>query len=105
MGAKTHGIDGNETADQSARSGPSCPFVGPQLTLGISAKVAKRVIRDWTRRKHEHQSICGQRQVMGFYKAPSAQTAGKLLNLSRNQLQIMTESLTALSFKMTSTHI
>jgi hypothetical protein len=51
------------------------------------------VIRDWTSRKHEEhwQSICGQKQAKGFLKRkPSARKAGELLNLSRNQLRIMT---------------
>jgi hypothetical protein len=34
------GIDGNEIADQSARQGSSHPLTGPELALGISAKVA-----------------------------------------------------------------
>jgi hypothetical protein len=40
------GIDGNEVADQLARHYFSCPLVGPELALGISTKVARRVIRD-----------------------------------------------------------
>jgi hypothetical protein len=50
------------------------------------------VIRDWTSRKHEEhwQSIHGHRQAKGFLKNPSAKRAGELLNLSRNQLRIMT---------------
>jgi len=59
MGARTHGIDGNETADQLATTGSSHPLIGPHPTLGISAKVAKGVIRDWRSRQHEHQSTCG----------------------------------------------
>jgi ribonuclease HI len=35
------GIDGNETADQSARQGSSHSLIGPQCALGISAKVAR----------------------------------------------------------------
>jgi hypothetical protein len=62
------GIDGNEIADQLARQGSSQPLIGPEPALGISAKVARGVIRDWTSRKHEEhwQSICGQRQAKGF---------------------------------------
>jgi hypothetical protein len=54
------------------------------------------VIRDWTSRKHkEHwQSVRGQRQAKGFLKKPCAKKAGELLNLSRNQLRIMTGLLT-----------
>jgi ribonuclease HI len=57
------GIDGNEIADQLARQGSSHPLTGPEPALGISAKVARGVIRDWTSRKHEEhwQSIHGQR--------------------------------------------
>jgi hypothetical protein len=86
------GIDGNEMDDQLARQGSSHPLIGPEPALGISAKVAMGVIRDWKSRKHkEHwQSMHGQRQAKGFLKKPSARKAGELLNLSRNQLRIMT---------------
>jgi hypothetical protein len=47
------GIDGNEIADQLARQGSSHPLTGPEPALGISAKVAKGVIRDWMSRRHE----------------------------------------------------
>lgn len=59
------GIDGNEIAEQLPREGASHPIIGPEPLLGISAKTAMEVIRDWTSRKHkEHwQSICGQKQT------------------------------------------
>jgi hypothetical protein len=88
------GIDGNEIADQLARQDSSHPLIEPEPTLGTSAKVARGVIRDWTSRKHEAhwQSICGHRQAKGFLKKPSAKKA-ELLNLSKNQLRIMTTGL------------
>jgi ribonuclease HI len=46
------GIDGNEKADQLARQGSSCPFIRPEPALGISAKIAREVIRGWTNTKH-----------------------------------------------------
>jgi hypothetical protein len=46
------GINGNEMADQLARQGSSCPLIGPEPTLGISAKAAREVIRGWMNRKH-----------------------------------------------------
>jgi ribonuclease HI len=54
------GIDGNEIADESAKQGSSHSLIGPEPALGIPAKVARGVIRDWTSRKH-WQSIHGQR--------------------------------------------
>jgi ribonuclease HI len=39
------GIDGNEMADRLARQGSPRPFIGPETALGISAKVAREVIR------------------------------------------------------------
>jgi hypothetical protein len=63
------GIDGNEMADRLAMEGSSHPPTAPEPALGIPAKVAKQVIRDWTNMKHEkhRQSMCGQGQV-GFLK-------------------------------------
>jgi len=53
------GIDGNEIVDQLPREGSSHPIIGPELLLGISAKTAMEVNREWTSGKHkEHwQSI------------------------------------------------
>jgi ribonuclease HI len=85
-------IYGNEMADQLTRQDSSCPFIGPQPALGISAKIAREVIRGWTNRKHTEywQFIHGQRQAWGFLKIPSAKRARDLLSLSRNQLRILT---------------
>jgi hypothetical protein len=89
------GTDVNEIGDQLARQGSSHPLTGPEPALGISAKVAREVIRDCTSRKDDHwQSVHGQRQAKGFLKNPSAKKAGELLSLSRNQLNVMTGLLT-----------
>jgi hypothetical protein len=63
-------MDGNEIAEQLARQGSSHPLIGPQPALGISANVARGVIRAWTNRKHEEhwQSVREQRQAKGFLK-------------------------------------
>jgi hypothetical protein len=60
--------------------------------LGISEKVVREVSRGWKSRKHNvyWQAICRQMQVNGFLKGPSPKKVGELLNLSRNQLRIMT---------------
>ena len=86
----------NEIAFESARQGSSQPLIGTEPAFAISSKVARGVIRDLTSGKHEEpwQSICGQRQAKGFLKKPSAKKAGKLLNLSRNQLRIFTRLVT-----------
>ena len=78
------GIDGNEIADQLVREGSSRPLTGPDPALGISPKVARGVITDWTRRKHEEccQSIRGQRHAKGVLKKPSVKKAGELLSLN-----------------------
>jgi hypothetical protein len=46
------GIEGNEIADQLARQGSSPPLTGHEPALGISAKVARELIRNWMSRKH-----------------------------------------------------
>jgi hypothetical protein len=38
------GSDRNEIADQLARQGSSHTLIGPEFALGISAKVARRVM-------------------------------------------------------------
>ena len=81
-----------KTAGKLSRQQSSHPLIGPQRALGISAKVARGVITDWTSRKHEEywQSIHGQRQSNGFLKRHSGKRAGELLNLNRNQLRLLT---------------
>jgi hypothetical protein len=60
-------------ADQLARQCSSRPLSGTPPALGISAKVAMEVTRDWMNRKHEEywQSIHGQKQAKGFLNRPS----------------------------------
>jgi hypothetical protein len=57
-----------------ATEGSSHPLIGPEPVLLISAKVARGVIRDWTRRKHKNrQSTRGQKHIIGSLKKnPSA---------------------------------
>jgi len=64
------GIDGNEITDQLARQDSSHLLIGPEPALGVTAKVARVVIRGWKSRKHEEyqQSICGQWQDKGLLK-------------------------------------
>jgi hypothetical protein len=90
------GIDLSEVADQLARQGSSHPLIVPEPALRISAKVAKGVIRDWMSRKHEEhwQPHTWTKAGQGLLKKPSAKKAGKLLNLSRNQLRILIGLLT-----------
>jgi hypothetical protein len=63
-------IDGNEIADYLTRESSSHPLRGPEHAFGISVKVARGVIGDWTNRKHKEllQSIREQRQAKGFLK-------------------------------------
>jgi hypothetical protein len=51
MGA---GLWGKETANELAKLGSECPFIGPELAFGISVGVAKKVVRDWTNRDHKN---------------------------------------------------
>jgi hypothetical protein len=64
--------------------------------LDISATAARGMIRDWMNKKQaeKRQSICVQRQANGFLKRPSPTKAGEILNLSVNQLRIITMLLT-----------
>jgi hypothetical protein len=87
------GIDGNEAADQVARQGSSHALTGPQAALGIPAKDAREVIRDWTSRKHE-EHICGYRQNKCLLIRPFVKKAGELITLNRNQIRIMIGLLT-----------
>jgi len=64
------GSDGNEIADQQARQSSSHPLTGPELALGISVKVAKGVMSNWTNGKHEEHwhSVHEQKQTRSFLR-------------------------------------
>jgi len=91
MGAGTHGHFWKFYSSSINQAYTSHPLIGPQPALGISAKVARGVIRGWTSRKREEywQSIQEQRQGNGFLKRPSAKRARDVPNCSRNQPRIM----------------
>jgi len=42
------GTDENETTDELTKQGSSYPLIRHQPACGVSAKVARRVIKDWT---------------------------------------------------------
>jgi len=76
--------DGNETVDQLVSKAPHIHLKVPQPSLGTLTKAARGEIRGCMSRKYEHwQSIHGKRQAKIFLKAPSANRAMELLNLSR----------------------
>jgi hypothetical protein len=52
MGATSEGIAGNKTADVLARTGSEHPFAGPERVRGISIRVVKKAVREWTNRNH-----------------------------------------------------
>jgi len=70
--------------------------MGPVHAIGISAKVDRGVMREWTGRKHKEywQSTHRQRQAKGFLKRPSAASIRELYSLSRNQPIILIGLLT-----------
>jgi phosphoribosylformimino-5-aminoimidazole carboxamide ribonucleotide (ProFAR) isomerase len=82
------GIEGNETADQLAKLGSECPSIGSEPACGISARIAKKAVRDWTNKDHQKywESLTGLKQAKGFLQGPSVRRTKELLKLDRNQL-------------------
>jgi hypothetical protein len=67
------GVVGNETADQPARTRSEHPVTVPQPACGISVRVAKKVVRDWTNRNHHKkhwESITELKQAKVLYQDP-----------------------------------
>jgi hypothetical protein len=80
------GIEGNEIVDQLVKRGSMHLFIGPELSCGISDRVAGWVIRDWMCRVQEYwHSIPGQRHAKGFLSKLSAKRTVELLKLNRSQ--------------------
>jgi hypothetical protein len=83
------GIAGNETADLLARTGSEHLFTGPEAACGISVGVAKRAVRDWTKRTHTKlwESTAGLKQAKELTSGPSARRTKNLPKLNRDQLR------------------
>jgi hypothetical protein len=66
-------IEDNETADQLAKLGSECPFIGFEPTCSISAGISKKAVRDWTNRDHKKywESLTGLKRAKGFLQGPS----------------------------------
>jgi hypothetical protein len=93
------GIVGNEMADQLAKTGSEHPFIGPEPACGISVGVAKKVVRDWTNKKHKEywESAIGLIEAKGLIQGPSARRTKDLLKLIRDQLSLVVGLLTAVT--------
>jgi hypothetical protein len=89
-------IVGNETADQLARTGSEHPFIGPEPACGISTRVAKKSVRDWTDRNNKKywESTTGLKQAKGFISGSSARRTKDLLRLNSDQLRWVVGLLT-----------
>jgi hypothetical protein len=89
-------IDGNKMADQLDRQGSTYPLIGPKSAIGIPPNIVRGVIRYWTSSKFKGywQSIFKERHLKGLLNKPSTKRAQEILNLSKNQLRIMTRLLT-----------
>jgi hypothetical protein len=85
------GIDGTETADQLARKGSSHPPTVPDPALGISAKVARGVIRDW--KKKIGSLYIDKGTLRAFLKTLCEKKLGTA-QFEQKQLKIMTGLLT-----------
>jgi hypothetical protein len=70
--------------------------IGPEPACGISFGVAKKTVRDWTKRndKKHWESVTGLRQAKGLILGPSARRTKDMLKLNRNQLRWVVGLLT-----------
>jgi hypothetical protein len=73
-------IVGNEKADQLARTGSEHPFIGPEPACGISIGIAKKAVRDWTKRNHKNywESVTGLKQAKGHTRALCQKNEGSV---------------------------
>jgi hypothetical protein len=78
------GIAGNEMADLLARTGSEHPFIGREPACGISVGVAKKAVRNRTKRNHikQWESASGLRQAKRLILGPSARRTKDLLKLN-----------------------
>jgi hypothetical protein len=85
------GIAGDETADHLARTGSELLFTGPEPACGISFRVVKRAVKDWTNKKHikQWESLMGFKQAKELILGPSSKRSKDLPKLNRDQLRWM----------------
>jgi hypothetical protein len=85
-------VDGNETANQLARTGSENPFIGPEPACGMSIGAAKKAVRYWTNRNHKKywKPTTGLKQAKGFISGRTKD----LLKLNRDQLRRVVGLLT-----------
>ena len=90
------GIQGNEFADQLARTGSSMSFTGPEPAVGVSSTLQRTAIRNWARKKHgdRWRNLQDCRQARELMGGPNTRFTKQLVTLPRRQVSILVSVLT-----------
>ena len=87
---------GDERADKLAKKGAHTPFTGPEPVLGLPYRMVKLAIGDCMERKHIECWKSGKdcKHSKDLMEGPQKGRATKLLNMSRQQISVVTVLLT-----------
>ena len=90
------GIEGNEIADELARSGSSTKAIGPEPKIGISSAHISRWIDHWFDQIHKErwQSTEKCKHSKYFVKEPSKKLSSFILKLNRIDCKVMIGTIT-----------
>jgi hypothetical protein len=90
------GIEGNEKADELARTGSGTPLCGPEPCLPIPAKMVQFQTKEWATKTHslKWQDTIGCNQSKNWLIRPRLKNTQYFLGLSRNQLRLVLSLIT-----------
>lgn len=89
-------IEGNEEADDAARTGSINPFYGPEPALGLTYATQRKIIRDYFKNKHRilWQGLQNCKHSRELINGPNSNITRYLLNKPRNDLRKLIGILT-----------
>lgn len=90
------GVDGNEKADELARSASEQALIGPEPACGISYGHARTLVNNWVREKTNQywKKAPDTRLAKAFLSGPSKKITEKLLHMARPLIRVIVGLLT-----------
>ena len=89
-------INGNEKADELARTGSGTYFYGPEPCLPLSLSVVRQNTKEWADNAHSRYwaEVPGCKQSKQWIRQPRWSVTKYLLNLSKNSLRVLVSLIT-----------
>lgn len=90
------GVDGNEKADELARTGSSASAYGPEPYIPIPQSLCAKALKDWVRTKHTERWMAyeGGVHTKCFLLGPAERWSRELLRMDRNRISRVVGAIT-----------